>query len=64
MAIINDIEPIVIGGIGEKKSNNGTQWYQQDRIYSGGGGYLSPLPHHSCRFMLLRRLRWKIMKRK
>ena len=27
------IEPQVIGGIGEKKSNNGTQWYQQDRIY-------------------------------
>ena len=27
------IEPKVIGGIGEKKSNGGTQWYQQDRIY-------------------------------
>lgn len=24
---------VVLGGIGEKKSNNGTQWYQQDRIY-------------------------------
>lgn len=23
----------VIGGIGEKKSNKGTQWYQQDRVY-------------------------------
>ncbi len=23
----------VLGGIGEKKSNNGTQWYEQDRIY-------------------------------
>lgn len=23
----------VIGGIGEKTSNSGTQWYQQDRIY-------------------------------
>ena len=30
----NDIEPKVIAGIGEKKSNNGTQWYQQDRIYN------------------------------
>ena len=29
------VEPIVIGGIGEKKSNGGTQWYQQDRIYDG-----------------------------
>ena len=27
------VEPRVIGGIGEKKSNGGTQWYQQDRIY-------------------------------
>ena len=26
-------EPKVVGGIGEKKSNGGTQWYQQDRIY-------------------------------
>lgn len=26
-------KPRVLGGIGEKKSNNGTQWYQQDRIY-------------------------------
>lgn len=23
----------VVGGIGEKKSNGGTQYYQQDRIY-------------------------------
>lgn len=26
-------KPQVIAGIGDKKSNNGTQWYQQDRIY-------------------------------
>lgn len=43
-------DPKVVGGIGEKKSNNGTQWYQQDRVYQGdiamahpanlpGGGY-------------------------
>ena len=31
-AILTD-EPKVIGGIGEKKSNNGTQWFLQDRIY-------------------------------
>ena len=23
----------ILGGIGEKKSNGGTQWYQQDRVY-------------------------------
>ena len=27
----------VLGGIGEKKSNSGTQFYQQDRIYDGCG---------------------------
>ena len=26
-------EPKVIAGIGEKKSNSGNQWYQQDRVY-------------------------------
>lgn len=31
-AILTD-EPKVIGGIGEKKSNNGTQWFLQDRVY-------------------------------
>ena len=31
--VVKDVEPRVVGGIGEKKSNNGTQWYQQDRIY-------------------------------
>lgn len=28
-------EAKVIGGIGEKKSNGGTQYYFQDRIYEG-----------------------------
>ncbi len=27
------IKPTLLGGIGEKKSNNGTQYYQQNRIY-------------------------------
>lgn len=29
------IKAKVVGGIGEKKSNNNTQWYQHDRIYEG-----------------------------
>ena len=29
------IKTKVVGGIGEKKSNNNTQWYQHDRIYEG-----------------------------
>lgn len=31
--VVND-NPKCLGGIGEKKSNGGTQYYQQDRIYS------------------------------
>lgn len=34
------LEVEVLGGMGEKKSNNGTQYYQQDRVYSQEG--LSP----------------------
>lgn len=30
---MNKQKPRVIGGIGEKKSNGGRQWYMQDRIY-------------------------------
>lgn len=30
---MNKQRPKVLGGIGEKKSNGGTQWYQQNRIY-------------------------------
>lgn len=25
--------PYVVGGVGDKKSNNGTQYFQQDRVY-------------------------------
>ena len=31
------IEPKLVGGFGEKKSNGGTQWYQQDRVYDSNG---------------------------
>lgn len=34
---IKIIEPQLVGGFGEKKSNGGTQWYQQDRVYSADG---------------------------
>lgn len=32
-----NLEPKILGGFGEKKSNGGTQWYQQDRVYSAFG---------------------------
>lgn len=37
LGIVVDDMPKVIGGVGEKKSNGGTQFYQQDRVYSGDG---------------------------
>ncbi len=29
--------PTVIGGLGDKKSNGGTQYFQQDRVYTSDG---------------------------
>lgn len=29
----DEIKPKLVGGFGEKKSNGGSQWYQQDRVY-------------------------------
>ena len=31
--IIENHKPKLVGGFGEMKSNGGTQWYQQDRVY-------------------------------
>ena len=36
-AIVEENTPKLIGGIGEMKSNGGTQFYQQDRVYDGEG---------------------------
>lgn len=33
VVVKNEIDPVLVGGIGEKKSNSGTQFYQQDRVY-------------------------------
>ena len=30
----NNSNPILLGGFGNMKSNGGTQYYQQDRVYS------------------------------
>ena len=37
---MREVKVKVWGGVGEKKSNKGTQWYIQDRIYDSEG--LSP----------------------
>lgn len=31
------LSPVLLGGFGEKKSNGGTQWFFQDRVYSSFG---------------------------
>ena len=31
--VFQENKPQVLGGIGEKKSNDGNQWYQHDRVY-------------------------------
>ena len=43
-----------VGGIGEKKSNGGSQYYQQDRVYSGDIALAHPanLPGGSYRYVV------------
>lgn len=52
-------KPEVIGGIGEKKSNGGTQWYQQDRIYDNNIGLslsTTALPYYPDKQLRIRKL--------
>lgn len=49
------VEPRVVGGLGEKKSNGGTQYFQQDRVYSSDGIAMcmpSQLPGGSYRYLV------------
>lgn len=49
------IEPRVIGGIGEKKSNGGSQYFQQDRVYTSDGiamAHPSQLPGGSYKYLM------------
>ena len=60
--------PKVIGGIGEKKSNGGTQWYQQDRIYDNNIGLsisTTAQPYYPDKQLRIRKLTpkecWRLM---
>ena len=60
--------PKVIGGIGEKKSNGGTQWYQQDRIYDNNVGLsvsTTAIPYYPDNQLRIRKLTpkecWRLM---
>lgn len=49
----------VIGGLGDKKSNNGTQYFQQDRVYSMGDVSLclpAQLPGGSYNYLEIKRM--------
>lgn len=48
-------EPKLLGGLGEKKSNGGSQYYQQDRVYSSDGIAMcipSSIPGGSYRYLV------------
>ena len=60
--------PCVIGGVGEKKSNGGTQWYQQDRIYDNNIGLslsTTAQPYYPDKQLRIRKLTpkecWRLM---
>lgn len=47
--------PVVIGGLGEKKSNGGTQYFQQDRVYTSDGVAMchpAAIPGGSYRYLV------------
>ena len=54
------IDSKCLGGFGDKKSNRGTQWYQQDRVYSMGDVSLalpSQLPYGSYNYLEEKKLK-------
>ena len=64
----NNLGVCVIGDIGEKKSNGGTQWYQQNRIYDNNVGLslsTTAQPYYQDKQLRIRKLTplecWKLM---
>jgi len=53
----DNLVPSVIGGLGEKKSNGGAQYFQQDRVYDGRFGialaHPANLPGGSYRYLFV-----------
>ena len=50
-----EIKPTLVGGIGDKKSNGGSQYYQQDRIYDSESiamAHLANLPGGSYKYLV------------
>lgn len=58
-------EPKLLGGIGEKKSNDGTQYYQQDRVYTTTGvamAHPAQIPEGSYKYMVEEKQIYRIRK--
>lgn len=65
------LEPKLVGGVGIKKSNNGTQYYQQDRVYDSDAiamAHPAQIPHGSYNYLVGTRIRrltpkeaWRLM---
>lgn len=58
------MSPKVVGGIGEKKSNKGTQWYNQDRIYDGRLVSVAITSSFQPYYMIMLKQRKKIKEKK
>lgn len=65
------LEPKLVGGVGIKKSNNGTQYYQQDRVYDSDAiamAHPAQIPSGSYKYLVGSRIRkltprecWRLM---
>ena len=59
------IEPKLVGGVGEMKSNGGTQYYQQDRIYDSenvAAAHPANLPGGSYNYQVKEKRKYRIRK--
>ena len=55
MTGFNNDNAVLVGGLGEMKSNNGTQYYQQDRVYDSNGlamAHPAQIPEGSYKYLV------------
>ena len=63
--MVSEKNPKVLGGLGEKKSNGGTQYFQQDRVYSSDGVAMShpaSIPKGSYKYLIKKKNKYRIRK--
>ena len=67
VVVKDEIKPKLVGGIGDKKSNGGTQYYQQDRIYDSESiamDHPANLPGGSYKYLIKGKLQNQLRIRK